>query len=367
VFASLPVSSIRNGNQLRTIRDAEIEQLRESLTTEGQLCPIRVRPLLGENSAYEVIFGNRRLIAARSLGWDTIKAEIVNVSDEDALLDAFRENNDRKDLSDYERALALELIHKRTGKSYAELARLIGRSAAYVYQHVSMLSLFAEGAAPADEVKNVLSSLTEKHARVLARVEDYSKRWEIAKLAVRANLAVRELERFCQTTRRQQSLSRDSNRNQIEQVIQEAMQGLSSCDVSKFLSTVSKRNFSMFTSHPPFHILEREEAVSQIMTFMKNFHSYVIDVKDLQMRIVGNLAYCMLQCDRKMNEFEYEKVYPTRATMVLEKEEGQWKIVHAHWSCASVTGVVELVTAMKGMFERKRYGTLSKVSDRFHQ
>ena len=42
------------------------------------------------------------------MGWRTIKAEVVEASDTEALLASFSENSDRKDFSDYEKALLLD-------------------------------------------------------------------------------------------------------------------------------------------------------------------------------------------------------------------------------------------------------------------
>ena len=91
---------------------------------------------------YEVIFGNRRLATAKHLGWRTILADVVDASDTETLIMAFSENEDRKNFTDYEKALLMEKLHSLSGKTYSEVAEIFGKSPSYVSQHIAMLHLF---------------------------------------------------------------------------------------------------------------------------------------------------------------------------------------------------------------------------------
>ena len=53
----------------------DIEMLKESLSHYGLMNPITV------NSQYELVAGHRRLEAAKSLGWSTIEAIVVDTKD----------------------------------------------------------------------------------------------------------------------------------------------------------------------------------------------------------------------------------------------------------------------------------------------
>ena len=64
-------------NELCPSRMSEIDGLAESLSKEGQLSPIRIRKHPAIKRSFLVVFGNRRLAAARKLGWKTIRAEVI--------------------------------------------------------------------------------------------------------------------------------------------------------------------------------------------------------------------------------------------------------------------------------------------------
>ncbi|MDA4131166.1 MAG: ParB/RepB/Spo0J family partition protein, partial [Thaumarchaeota archaeon] len=137
----VPVEQIEHLNFRLRLEDEDIEDVFTTLQKHGQLSPIRIRNHPQKPGMYQVIFGNRRLAAAKKLGWETIRAEVVESSDSDLLLAAFCENVNRKDFSDLEKALLIEKIRNESGNTYTEIAAILGKSAAYVSQHVAMLHL----------------------------------------------------------------------------------------------------------------------------------------------------------------------------------------------------------------------------------
>ncbi len=75
----------------------DINALKESLKLYGLLNPITL------NSKYQLIAGERRLEAAKELGWTHINANILdNVNDVTALEMELEENNQRKEFTDEE-------------------------------------------------------------------------------------------------------------------------------------------------------------------------------------------------------------------------------------------------------------------------
>lgn len=83
----------------RVRRDlGDIEALKESLRLYGLLNPITL------NSRYELIAGERRLEAAKSLGWERINAIVLdnNVDKIRQLEIELEENNQRKEFTDEE-------------------------------------------------------------------------------------------------------------------------------------------------------------------------------------------------------------------------------------------------------------------------
>jgi hypothetical protein len=110
---ALPLEVIVEPPRERRIRDvrgdAELDTLVESLRAHGLLHPIGVRPL--PDGHFELVYGARRLAAARWLGWPTIQASLhLDLDDEPALVAGLAENLHRKDLAPRERVAALRLL-----------------------------------------------------------------------------------------------------------------------------------------------------------------------------------------------------------------------------------------------------------------
>ncbi|MCR4742702.1 MAG: ParB/RepB/Spo0J family partition protein [Treponema sp.] len=92
----VPIEKIKIKKRVRQDL-GQLEDLKESLRTYGLLNPITL------NSKYELIAGERRLQAAKQLGWTNIQANIVdNLTDIEQLEMELEENNQRKEFTDDE-------------------------------------------------------------------------------------------------------------------------------------------------------------------------------------------------------------------------------------------------------------------------
>ncbi|MFB4375911.1 plasmid partitioning protein RepB [Agrobacterium sp. CR_3] len=83
---------------------SDFETFRNSIRSEGQKVPIQVRKSPSFPGRYQVIYGHRRLQAARDLGIP-VKAIEVEISDVELVIAQGIENADRQDLTWIERAL----------------------------------------------------------------------------------------------------------------------------------------------------------------------------------------------------------------------------------------------------------------------
>jgi hypothetical protein len=113
VVCQLPLATITAPPLERQVRrdddDADLATLAESLRLHGLLHPIGVRPL--PTGRFEVVYGSRRLAAARSLGWTTIGCTLhLNMGDDGAVVTGLVENLHRRDLSPVQRTLALRML-----------------------------------------------------------------------------------------------------------------------------------------------------------------------------------------------------------------------------------------------------------------
>ena len=83
---------------------SDFESFRNSIKSEGQKVPIQVRKSPASPDRYQVIYGHRRLQAARDLGIP-VKAIEVEISDVELVIAQGIENADRQDLTWIERTL----------------------------------------------------------------------------------------------------------------------------------------------------------------------------------------------------------------------------------------------------------------------
>lgn len=80
----------------------DLESLKESIRANGQQVPVLLRRVAGDR--FEVVYGRRRILACRQLGLQ-VRAMVVEISDEDAVIAQGLENAARLDSSYIEKAL----------------------------------------------------------------------------------------------------------------------------------------------------------------------------------------------------------------------------------------------------------------------
>ena len=107
--AQLSVEKLRpfEGHPFKVKDDAEMEQLTQSILTQGLLTPIAVRPI--ENSEYEVISGHRRLHACKKAGIETVPALIYALDRDAATIAMVDSNLHREKILPSEKAFAYKL------------------------------------------------------------------------------------------------------------------------------------------------------------------------------------------------------------------------------------------------------------------
>jgi N6-adenosine-specific RNA methylase IME4 len=104
--ANVELAEIRVGKRHRKDM-GDLDALVESMRTLGLLQPIGITP------DKELVFGQRRLKAARKLGWTSIPSRVVKV---DALIAERDENEVRKEFTPSERVSIVRAIRERIGK-----------------------------------------------------------------------------------------------------------------------------------------------------------------------------------------------------------------------------------------------------------
>lgn len=149
----------------REFSDDSIKELAETLDKDGLLQPIVVRED-GEDH-YEIIAGERRYRAAKSLNWETIPAIVNNMNDDQAASLALIENLQREDLNPIDEAKAYTNLMKLNDLTQTALAKDIGKSQSYVANKLRLLKLD-------DDVQKALieGKITARHGRALLNLSD---------------------------------------------------------------------------------------------------------------------------------------------------------------------------------------------------
>ena len=91
-----------------------LDELVSSIREHGQKVPVLVRRT--QDGALEIVYGRRRLLACRELG-QKVRATVMEMTDEEALIAQGVENNARQDPSFIERALFVAGIIRELGKT----------------------------------------------------------------------------------------------------------------------------------------------------------------------------------------------------------------------------------------------------------
>lgn len=106
---NLKISQFRpfEGHPYKVLDDESMEELTESIRTQGVLTPLVVRPL--ENGEYEVISGHRRLLACKKAGIDNAPAIVHDIDRDAAAIALVDINLHREHILPSEKAFAYKL------------------------------------------------------------------------------------------------------------------------------------------------------------------------------------------------------------------------------------------------------------------
>ena len=191
----IPITQIRpNARQPRRDFDPKsIEELADSIRAAGLLQPVVVRPIAGSKDQYELIAGERRMRACKTLSWGKIPAIVTNATDQDAGIWALIENVHRSDLNAMDRALSLKQLASEFRLTHEALAEQVGLDRSSV---TNMLRLADLDETTSGMVRKGL--LSQGHAKALLSISNLKTRATLAESAIRGEWSVRALEREVQ-------------------------------------------------------------------------------------------------------------------------------------------------------------------------
>ena len=120
------------------IDQGEIDDLAKSLAEVKQLQPVK---LARKGDRYEIIFGDRRCLAARKLGWHTINAIVVTATDEQIVAERAAENLGRVDLSPIEEAIQYQEMKEVQNINVLRISRVAGKSEGQILTSLKLLNM----------------------------------------------------------------------------------------------------------------------------------------------------------------------------------------------------------------------------------
>ena len=126
----------------KTIAPEALQVLANSLTTHGQLQPIRVRPG-ATPGRFVIVLGERRVRAARLAGFATIEAAVVDAergNDGRARAQQIAENVIRQPLSQIETGEACQKLMVENGMNQEQVAKALAVSQATVSRALAALN-----------------------------------------------------------------------------------------------------------------------------------------------------------------------------------------------------------------------------------
>jgi ParB family chromosome partitioning protein len=129
-----------NPDQPRQVM-GDLSELMASISEKGIIEPLVVRQ---RGSRYQIVAGERRYQASVQLGVRELPVVIRDVDDNEIMEIALVENIQRKDLSPFEEAEALQVLAERCGYTHEDLARRMGKSRTAVTESLSLAQMPVE-------------------------------------------------------------------------------------------------------------------------------------------------------------------------------------------------------------------------------
>lgn len=186
-----------------TINEEQIISLAKSIKQSGIVQPITARAISGR---LEIIAGERRWRAAKSLKLTAVPVLVRETTDEQMLELALIENLQREDLNAIDRAQAYRRFCDRFGLSAHEVANRVGEDRSTVANYLRLLDL------PNSIREQVaVGRLGMGHARCLLGIEDEVKQQRLAEAIVENDLSVRAVEEIVRRQKKRGTSDVDSS------------------------------------------------------------------------------------------------------------------------------------------------------------
>ena len=189
-----------------------IIRLADSIRRYGIIQPLTVRRSdIDDIYAYELVAGERRLRAARILGYFTVPCIIIEVDERMSAEMAIIENLLRKDLNMFEQAYGFKKLIENYGLTQDEVARRMSLSQSAVANKIRLLKL-----TDLEQEMILENELSERHARSLLKIDSIETRIEVIRYISSMSMNVINSEKYIETVlKRAESRQKDAKTMQV--------------------------------------------------------------------------------------------------------------------------------------------------------
>ncbi len=126
-------------NPFQARRTFDVAELAQVISVQGFISRLRVRPDPHDPGYFQLVFGERRLRAARDAGLVEVPCEIAEHTDAEMIEIGLAENIQREDLDPLEEAEAFQIFLDQRGYSIRSLAERIAKDKGYIENRLALL------------------------------------------------------------------------------------------------------------------------------------------------------------------------------------------------------------------------------------
>ncbi len=198
-----------------------MDELKRSIREKGIIQPIIVRR---KGEGYEIVAGERRLIAARQAGLKKIPALVKEITEPKDILEiALIENIQREDLNPIDMARSYRRLMDEFGETQEMVAERMGKDRSSIANTLRLLEL-------PEEIKLMIEEgrINFGQARALLSVKERERMLKFARLAADGRISVRKLEKMISRKPRkkvahQEDAVKESHVQYVEDSLREAL------------------------------------------------------------------------------------------------------------------------------------------------
>jgi len=216
----IPITEIKtNKYQPRvSFNQEKLNELIGSIREKGVVQPVLVRKT---QDGYELIAGERRMRAVKSLGIEKIPAIVKNVTDVDMLEISLIENIQREGLNPIEEAHAFQRFITDFGFTQERIAQALAKDRSTIANTIRLLGL-------PKKIQDyiVKDTITAGHAKAILGLPSEMDQLRVCNLVVKKGLSVRETEGLVSRRafgERKAAVQKDQNISDIESHLQQLL------------------------------------------------------------------------------------------------------------------------------------------------